>query len=207
MTVPNTPTKLPARTDEDHFWHLARSHAGVAMTDFEFALMRTAESFARWQSECLAAVTGAQLSGAENAMLHVICMHAQPKTVRELMHMINRSDLPNVQYGLRKLMLLGFVTKSGSARKGVFYAGTPQGIEVCEAYARLREKVLLHGAEAMPQFIAQTRQMQGQLEELERLYESVSREVATYHRRSLTATPRKEAQRHKQGKNSNKESI
>lgn len=207
MTVPNTPTKLPARTNEDHFWHLARSHAGVAMTDFEFALMRTAESFARWQSECLAAVTGAQLSGAENAMLHVICMHAQPKTVRELMHMINRSDLPNVQYGLRKLMQLGFVTKSGSARKGVFYAGTPQGIEVCEAYARLREKVLLRGAEAMPQFLAQTRQMHGQLEELERLYESVSREVATYHRRSLTATPKKEAQRHGQGKISNKKSI
>jgi predicted MarR family transcription regulator len=139
MTTPTTEPEQPTRTDEDHFWHLARSRTGVAMTDFEFALMRTAESFARWQSECLAAVTGAQLSGAENAMLHVICMHAQPKTVRELMHMINRSDLPNVQYGLRKLMQLGFVTKSGSAQR-VFYAGTPQGIEVCEAYARLREK-------------------------------------------------------------------
>ncbi|ODS93318.1 MAG: hypothetical protein ABS45_03775 [Comamonas sp. SCN 65-56] len=64
------PTDASDRGD-DHFWHLARSGSGVAVTDVEFALMRTAESFARWQSECLAAVTGAQLSGSENTMLHV----------------------------------------------------------------------------------------------------------------------------------------
>lgn len=179
-TEPASPT-----ADEDHFWHLARSATGVAVTDFEFALMRTAESFARWQSECLAAVTGAQLSGAENAMLHVICMHAQPKTVRELMQMTNRGDLANVQYGLRKLMQLGFVTKSGSARKGVFYAGTSTGIQVCEDYARLREKLLLRGAEGIAEFTAQARQVRDRLEVLERLYESVTREVATFHRRRL----------------------
>ena len=171
--------------DEDHFWHLARSSTGVAVTDFEFALMRAAESFARWQTECLAAVTGAHLSGADNAMLHVICMHGQPKTVRELMQMTNRSDLPNLQYGLRKLMQLGFVTKSGSARKGVFYAGTPEGIRVCEDYAKLREKLLLKGAEGVPGFLAGADALHDRLEALERLYESVTREVTTFHRRHL----------------------
>lgn len=187
MTTPSPPT---AAIDEDHFWHLARSDTGVAVTDFEFALMRTAESFARWQTECLAAVTGAQLSGGENAMLHVICMHEQPKTVRELMHMTNRSDLPNVQYGLRKLMQLGFVTKSGSARKGVFYAGTPKGIRVCEDYARLREKLLLRGAQAVPGLLERAQTIHDQLEALERLYESVTREVATFHRRHLGTAPK-----------------
>ena len=178
------PTDASDRGD-DHFWHLARSGSGVAVTDVEFALMRTAESFARWQSECLAAVTGAQLSGSENAMLHVICMHEQPKTVRELMQMTNRGDVPNVQYALRKLMQLGFVTKSGSARKGVFYAGTAEGMRVCEDYARLREKLLLKGAQGLPGFVAGAGALRDQLEVLERLYESITREVTTFHRRSL----------------------
>ena len=181
---------------EDHFWHLARDSVGVAVTDAEFALMRTAESFARWQSECLAAVTGAQLSGTENAMLHVICMFEQPKTVRELMHLTNRSDLPNVQYGLRKLMQLGFVTKSGSARKGVFYAGTPEGVRVCEDFARLRERLLLKAAQAAPGFVENARGLQTQLETLERLYESVTREAATFHRRHLGSTTKNDHELH-----------
>ena len=181
------PTDATDRGD-DHFWHLARGGTGVAVTDVEFALMRTAESFARWQSECLAAVTGAQLSGSENAMLHVICMHEQPKTVRELMQMTNRGDVPNVQYALRKLMQLGFVTKSGSARKGVFYAGTAEGMRVCEDFARLREKLLLKGAQGVPGFVAGAGGLRDQLEALERLYESITREVTTFHRRSLGAS-------------------
>ena len=55
-------------------------------------------------------------------------------------------------------------------------------IRVCEDYARLREKLLLRGAEGIAEFTAQARQVRDRLEVLERLYESVTREVATFHR-------------------------
>lgn len=160
----------------------------MTLTDLEFALMRAYESFARWQTECLQAVTGVQLSGTENALLHVICMHERPKTIRELMQLTNRNDVPNVQYGLRKLLKCNFIAKSGSAVKGVFYAGTPEGVKVCEDYAALREKLLLGALSAAPKFESEARGANRALERMEQLYESVAREASAFHRRSRRTT-------------------
>ncbi len=100
----------------------------------------------RWQSECLAAVTGITLSGQENTLLHIIRMHDRPKTIRDLAQMTNRQDIPNIQYDLRKLLKAGLIDKYGTARTGIYYITTDQGVRVCEDFAKLRSDVFLESA-------------------------------------------------------------
>jgi len=60
----------------DRRWHLAETPLEVDATELEFAVMRTFESFGRWQSECLAGSVALAASGPENALLHMIRMNA-----------------------------------------------------------------------------------------------------------------------------------
>ncbi|WP_233869482.1 winged helix DNA-binding protein [Paraburkholderia adhaesiva] len=166
----------------EHRWHLAMNEFGVEITDLEYAVMRLDQSFSRWQSECMAAVTGTTLSGQENALVHVIHMRERPKTIRDLLHMTNRQDVANMQYELRKLIKTGLVEKYGTARTGVYYVTTAEGSRVCEQYARLRETVLLKMAEATAGIKSAAAQATACLEQMERVYESATREVATFHR-------------------------
>jgi predicted MarR family transcription regulator len=172
-----------AESEDDHAWHLAEDPTGVALTDLEYALLRVNEAFGRWQSECLAAVSGATISGSENVLLHVIGMKSRPKTIHDLQLLTNRTDTINIQYGLRKLMKLGFVAKEGSGRTGVYYRCTPEGERMCRDYARLRKKLLLAAVKSLPKFEADSARATAHLEALEKTYTIAGREAATFHRR------------------------
>jgi predicted MarR family transcription regulator len=127
----------------DRRWHLAEAPLEVRLTELEYALMRTFESFGRWQTECLALSAGIQVSGPENALLHVVRMKDRPKSVKELARLTNREDIPNIQYGLRKLMKAGLVEREGASRTGVVYSVTEKGREVTDRYARARRELLV----------------------------------------------------------------
>lgn len=182
MSKTSAPRKAP-HLPSQHHWHLATDDAGIAVTDFEYAIMRTHEAFVRWQAECFTAVSGEVLTGQENALLHVIRMHGRPKTIKELMQMTNRQDLANVQYGLRKLVKAGMVSKSGSGRIGVYYASTERGNAICDAYAALRREVLLSEIGEAIQPESDLREATRQLQLLEKIYESAAREATTFYRR------------------------
>ena len=122
----------------DRRWHLARTPLEIDVAELEYALMRSFEAFGRWQAECLANVIDFAASGPENALLHIIRMNDRPKSIRDLAHMANREDIPNIQYSLRKLIKGGFVTRNGSGRTGVSYEVTPLGREVTGRYADVR---------------------------------------------------------------------
>lgn len=169
--------------EADHAWHLAEDPVSVALTDLEYSLLRVFEAFGRWQSECLAAVSGATLSGAENVLLHVIAMKGRPKTIHDLQLLTNRNDTINIQYGLRKLMKIGFVAKEGTGRTGVYYRCTPEGERICREYASLRKKLLQSTLKALPKFEADSERATAHLEALEKAYTSAGREAATFHRR------------------------
>ncbi|MGP8123336.1 MAG: winged helix DNA-binding protein [Xanthobacteraceae bacterium] len=169
--------------DASHSWHLAEDATGIAMTDLEYAILRVFEAFGRWQTECLAAVSGATITGPENILLHVIAMKGRAKTIRDIELLTNRNDTPNVQYGLRKLIKLGFVEKQGSGRVGVFYRCTPKGVAVCKTYADLRKKLLLKSVKALPKFEAESVRCSAHLEAIEKIYTIASREAATFFRR------------------------
>ena len=156
---------------------------GVEITNLEYAVMRLYQSFSRWQSECMAAVTNTPLSGQENALLHIIRMHERPKTIKDLLHLTNRHDVANMQYELRKLIKAQLIEKYGTARTGVFYIATAEGIQVCDDFAKLRSEVLLQAAEAAAIIKSGAIKTTVCLEQMEKVYESATREVATFHRR------------------------
>jgi predicted MarR family transcription regulator len=181
--TPNTSRSTVSREAlTPHYWHLAEDSIGVAVTDLEYAILRVFEAFGRWQSECLTAVSGARITGPENVLLHVIGMKGRAKTIHDVMLLTNRQDTSNIQYGLRKLVKLGFVKKQGVARVGIFYRTTEKGDKICRDYANLRKKLLLRAAKELPNFETQSRRCAAHLEAVEKIYTIVTREAATFFR-------------------------
>lgn len=166
----------------DRSWHLSATRSEVDTTELEFAVMRTFESFGRWQSECLASVIDVAASGPENALLHVIRMNDRPKSVKELARLMNRDDVPNIQYSLRKLIAADLVEKQGSPRAGVTYQVTALGHQVTESYAAIRKALLISAIDNVPDFRRRLAEATQTLNLLAGIYEEVSRVAATYRR-------------------------
>ncbi len=129
----------------DRHWHLGQAEEELITADFEYALMRCIESFNGWQQECLAAVAGRKVSATDNVVLHVTRMNDRPKSVTELAKLMNRSDLSNLKYSIRKLVDEGLLEKvsEGGKRKGMRYRATEAGVTLTEAYASLRREQLM----------------------------------------------------------------
>lgn len=166
----------------DRRWHLAQSGTEVDTTELEFALMRTFEGFGRWQSECLASVCDLAATGPENALLHIIRMNDRPKSLKEIARLMNRDDVPNMQYSLRKLLAAGLVERQGAGRSGVTYIVTEEGRRVTEDYAVLRRKLLLAEIADVPGFAARLAEASRTLNLLSGIYEEVARVAATHRR-------------------------
>jgi predicted MarR family transcription regulator len=166
----------------DWRWHLSQSAGEVAVTELEFALMRAAEGFERWQAECLASVTGLAATGPENAMLHIIRMNDRPKSVKDLARLTNRDDVPNIQYSLRKLIAVGLVQRQGAGRAGVTYAVTEAGRAVTDDYAALRRRLLIAAIAGVPGFEGRLAEATRTLNLLSGIYEEVARVAATHRR-------------------------
>jgi predicted MarR family transcription regulator len=129
----------------DRQWHLAGDELEIGFTELEFAIFRVAAAFERWQADCLSCCVDQPFSGAEAAMLHVIRMHERPKSVSEIARLLNRDDLANIQYGVRKLLKGGLIQKSDNAgsKRDVTYVVSAMGRDVTDRYARFRRELLI----------------------------------------------------------------
>lgn len=168
------------RDDLDRRWHLATTPHEVTVTELEFALMRVRESFDRWQSECFTASSGLSVSGAENALLHVIRLHDRAKPLKELARLTNRDDIPNLQYALRKLSKLGLIRQDGG-RSNAVYSLTRAGEDLTTRYAVLRRKLFIEFTEAVSDVDARMQQAAQTLNLLSGIYEQAARVAATHH--------------------------
>lgn len=163
-------------------WHLARSAVEVDTTELEFALMRAFEGFDRWQTECLSSVLDLAATGPEDAMPHIIRMNDRPKTIKDLVRLTNRDDVPNIQYSLRKLIGAGLIVRKGSGRSGVTCEVTEEGRRVTEDYGALRRRLLIAAVEGVPGFAARLAEATRTLNLLSGIYEEVARTAATHRR-------------------------
>ena len=137
------PKKQPAVTERPGSWHLARTETERRLTDFEFGLERLAQAYYRWKAACLAAVCDVPLTGDDVAVLNVVRMGDEPKRLSEIGQLLNRVDVPNLQYATRKLVRAGLIeTEGSSSRKETRYRATITGCSVTEAYAALRAATL-----------------------------------------------------------------
>lgn len=174
----------------DRSWHLARTPQEMDVAELEYALIRCFEAFGHWQAECLASVVEFSASGPENALLHMIRANDRPKSVRDLAHMANRQDIPNIQYSLRKLIKGGLVAKSGSGRSGVTYEATKLGRNVCDRYADVRADLLIQSVARLPELARHLPDAAHALDLLTGIYEQSAREAATHrHRPGFAAEP------------------
>ncbi|WP_274627037.1 winged helix DNA-binding protein [Arvimicrobium flavum] len=171
----------------DRSWHLARTPQEMSVADIEYALIRCFEAFGHWQAECLASVVEFAASGPENALLHMIRMNDRPKSVRDLAHMANRDDIPNIQYSLRKLIKGGLVVRSGSGRSGVTYETTALGRSVTDRYADVRADLLIDAVERMPDLAKRLEAAAHTLDLMTGIYEQAARTAATHRTRNLGA--------------------
>jgi predicted MarR family transcription regulator len=129
----------------DRHWHLAQSDQELNFTELEFSIMRINGAFERWQKDCLACCIDGGLSGVDNAMLHIIRMHDRPKSISEIARLLNRDDISNLQYSLRKLAKAGLIERAGdgNSKRSAAYQVTAEGTRVSDLFAQYRRELLI----------------------------------------------------------------
>lgn len=141
--MPSSASSLdPDRYSNAQSWHLARTNDETRLTDMEFSIMAASAAFERYVVQMSRLVGGPEIGFNESVILHVVRMHERAKDASTIARYLNRDDLPNVQYALRKLVALGYIEKEKAGSATVF-AVTTAGRQWTDRYAALREKLLL----------------------------------------------------------------
>jgi predicted MarR family transcription regulator len=145
VTVP-TRRSSKARSGLDRLnrrWHLAHDTHEIELTEFEYAAIRMNAAFERWNVAAIRAAGGEPLTFTEASILHVIRMQERPKSISLIANLLNRDDIPNLQYGLRKLRSLELIRPTGArSRKTYEYEVTPRGRELTERVGEIAESLL-----------------------------------------------------------------
>ena len=112
---------------------------------FEYAAWHFGSAFARWRRDCLVAMPASALGGTEASILHVLHLNGTAKGLSDVARLLHRDDLANLQYGLKKLLSLGFIEKAsnGASRRNTTYVPTESGRAIVDAYLQHRRDTLV----------------------------------------------------------------
>jgi len=131
----------------DKHWHLSTNQDETNLTELEFALFRNYSALTRWMDDCAACCHTSEqpCNGMDYAILNMIRMHERPKSIAEVARLINRDDISNIQYAIKKLTKAGLIEKVGESmqKRGATYKVTPAGVEATDKYAGFRRELLL----------------------------------------------------------------
>jgi len=176
-----TAATVPASPGPQRNWHLARTPHEVATTEFEWALLRFTQAWERWVVQ-LGSLTGmGELSYIENVVLHVIRMQDRPKTAAQIARQLNRDDLPNIQYCLRKLEKMELCRKvREKASKTFAYEVTDSGRLLTDKYAEMRRHLLTEQSMIIGQVDSKLVEATKLINLLTGLYDEAGRISATY---------------------------
>ena len=102
-------------------------------------------------------------------------MREVPKGVSELARFLNRDDVSNIQYSLRKLQSEGLIEKTSSKKsRRASYQVTRKGRKVTDEFARLRSQLLIAAVPGLTDWeeqVATTRRVLGLMQSI---YENAS---------------------------------
>ena len=130
----------------DKHWHLASSDDEVGLTEFEFAFFRGYAAFSRWMDDCSACCHSFEenCNGMDYAVLNIIRMHERAKSISDIARLMNRDDMSNIQYCIRKLIKAELIEKHGGTdhKRGVTYRASARGIATTDKYAAFRRELL-----------------------------------------------------------------
>src|SRR3984957_15260815 len=174
------PAAAPIASEQPGSWHLARTETERRLSDFEFGLERVAQAYYRWKAPWLSAVGDGPLTGDDVAVLNVVRMGDEPKRLSEIGQLLNRVDVPNLQYATRKLVRGGLIeTEGSSSPKETRSRATATGHAVTEAYAALRAATLPPMLEALDGWAAKSETTSIQLDLISSLYAQAARVAIT----------------------------
>ncbi len=166
-------------------WHLANSNTEVLVTEFEWGLIRLYEAFARWVSTASSLLIDEDIKFAEHMILHIIRMHNRPKNSITIARMMNRDDVANLQYSLRKLEAAGLINKSkDKTGKSFSYVVTERGKQITDGYAAIRSDLLIRALSTISDVDGRMAEMTKMVSVLTGIYEEMARSSTTYNAQS-----------------------
>lgn len=164
-------------------WHLANDETEFKVTELEFALMRVTEAFARWVAAADEMVGLSELKHSEHVILHVIRMQNRPKSGATIARLLNRDDLPNIQYSLRKLESAGLIQKFNEpGSKNHSYSITGLGEKLTNEYSTLRSEILIRKFRSLSDFDQRVEDATELLSVITGIYEESARKLAALNR-------------------------
>lgn len=164
-------------------WHLASNELEYKVTEFEWSIIRCYEAFSRWLESASAVVVDGDLKSSEYLILQVIRMLDRPRNGMTIARMINRDDVANVQYSLRKLESYGLIKKiKENGSKVHAFNVTEKGKKACEEFSIIRRELLIESIKGLEDLNAKVGNATHFLSFLTGIYEEVSRSSAALSR-------------------------
>jgi len=159
-------------------WHLASNAEDELATSFEFALMQVFEAYQRWVPQAQRLVGYPEINYNETVVLHVVRMQERAKDAATIAKLVNRDDLPNVLYNLRKLVSVGLIKKIriGAA---TYFEITEQGRLETERYAELRRDLLVNNMKQIAHLREKLQAATDLMHSITGCYDTAARETAT----------------------------
>jgi predicted MarR family transcription regulator len=169
--------------DLHRHWELGHTAHEIALTEFEWTIMRFYSAFERCILQ-LANISGEQnLNPQEVILLHVVSMQKSPQTSTSLARQLNRDDLANIQYTLRKLASGNLIEKQKDERGRIYtYKLTKAGLKHVKQYAAVRSLLLPDKAKAIDAVDEKLDESRRFIGLLTGIYDEVARESPTYTR-------------------------
>lgn len=162
-------------------WHLAKNNSEFLLTEFEWSLIRLYEAFTRWVSTTSSVLIDEDIKFSEHMILHVIRMNDRPKNSVTIARMMNRDDVANIQYSLRKLEAAKLISKSKEKSGKTFaYTVTEKGQKITESYADIRSDLLVRAIGTISNIDERMADMTQLVGVLTGIYEEMARSSATF---------------------------
>ncbi len=164
--------------EEARRWHLAPTADTQVMTGTAFAMMRTMAAYQRAATNAFRLACDADLTFNDIVILHVVAMHDRPKDAATIARLVNREDLPNVLYNLRKIVAAGLIEKSRGGSSTLFSI-TPEGREAAMRYAAIRKRVILDWFRRNPETVSMLPEVSFTMQHMTGVYDAQTRELAS----------------------------
>ena len=162
-------------------WPLGKDPHDVSTTEFEWAVMRFFSAFERSCLQLSITAGSSDLSFQELVLLHVVGMQHHAQTSHSIARQLNRDDIQNLQYALRKLEKRGLISKSlTDSSKTAHYSVTREGREAVRLYAKIRTQLLTGRTELVSEIDEKLQEATQLLSVLTGIYDDVARVAATY---------------------------
>lgn len=163
-------------------WHLAKTDMEYHATEFEWSLIRFYEAFSRFvvTTGMITIAADVDIKYQEHVILHVIRMQERPKNSATIARLMNRDDIPNIQYSLRKLEAAGLIEKHKDKHSKTYsYAASERGVQLTDEYYKVRQEILVKRLEEITDVSDKFEKFGRFMSLLTGIYEEAARDSAT----------------------------